>query len=63
MLASCGLATIHFNVPEDAPYIAGGVLGSVMVDLSLPLLASLGSTLLLFAMFLFGLTIWPQSPG
>ncbi|MEC7126196.1 MAG: DNA translocase FtsK 4TM domain-containing protein, partial [Pseudomonadota bacterium] len=57
MLASCGLATIHFNVPEDAPYIAGGVLGSVMVDLSLPLLASLGSTLLLFAMFLFGLTI------
>mgnify|MGYP001969997256 CR=1 FL=1 len=57
MLASCGLATIHFSVPEDIPYIAGGVLGSVVVDLSLPLLASLGSTLLLFAMFLFGLTI------
>ena len=57
MLASCGLATIHFNVPKDAPYIAGGVLGSVVVDLSLPLLASLGSTLLLLAMFLFGLTI------
>ena len=57
MLASCGLATIHFSVPEDVPYIAGGVLGSVVVDLSLPLLASLGSTLLLFAMFLFGLTI------
>ena len=57
MLASCGLATIHFSVPEDVPYIAGGVLGSVVVDLSLPLLASLGSTLLLFAMLLFGLTI------
>ena len=57
ILASCGLATIHFNVPEDVPYIAGGVLGSVVVDLSLPLFASLGSTLLLFAIFLFGLTI------
>jgi S-DNA-T family DNA segregation ATPase FtsK/SpoIIIE len=32
-------------------------LGSVVVDLSLPLFASLGSTLLLFAIFLFGLTI------
>lgn len=57
MLASCGLATIHFNVVDDVPYIAGGVLGSVVVDLSLPLFASLGSTLLLFAIFLFGLTI------
>ena len=57
ILASCGLATIHFEVSEDVPYIAGGVLGSVVVDLSLPLFASLGSTLLLFAIFLFGLTI------
>jgi S-DNA-T family DNA segregation ATPase FtsK/SpoIIIE len=57
MLASCALATIHFEVPGDVPYIAGGVLGSVVVDLSLPLFASLGSTLLLFAIFLFGLTI------
>ena len=57
ILASCGLATIHFEVPGGVPYIAGGVLGSVVVDLSLPLFASLGSTLLLFAIFLFGLTI------
>ena len=57
MLASCALATIHFEVPGDVPYIAGGVLGSVVVDLSLPLFARLGSTLLLFAIFLFGLTI------
>jgi S-DNA-T family DNA segregation ATPase FtsK/SpoIIIE len=57
MLASCALVTIHFEVPGDVPYIAGGVLGSVVVDLSLPLFASLGSTLLLFAIFLFGLTI------
>ncbi|MGB1747991.1 MAG: DNA translocase FtsK [Pseudohongiellaceae bacterium] len=57
ILASCGLATIHFEVPGDVPYIAGGILGSVVVDLSLPLFASLGSTLLLFAIFLFGLTI------
>ena len=52
ILASCGLATIHFEVSEDVPFIAGGVLGSVVVDLSLPLFASLGSTLLLFAIFL-----------
>ena len=39
------------------PTLPGGVLGSVVVDLSLPLFASLGSTLLLFAIFLFGLTI------
>jgi S-DNA-T family DNA segregation ATPase FtsK/SpoIIIE len=57
ILASCALATIHFEVPGDVPYIAGGVLGSVVFDLSLPLFASLGSTLLLFAIFLFGLTI------
>ena len=27
ILASCALATIHFEVPGDVPYIDGGVLG------------------------------------
>ncbi len=57
MLSACGLATLHFSVSEGTPYIAGGVLGSIVVDLGVPLLASLGSTLLFFAIFLFGLTI------
>lgn len=57
MLAACGLATMHFEIPEGAPYIAGGVIGSIVVDLTVPMLATLGSTLLLLAIFLFGLTI------
>ncbi len=57
LLAACGLATLHFEVASDAPYIAGGVLGSIVVDLTVPLLATLGSTLLFLAIFLFGLTI------
>lgn len=57
MLSACGLATLHFSVSEGNPYIAGGVLGSIAVDLGVPLLASLGSTLFFFAVFLFGLTI------
>lgn len=57
MIAACALATLHFEVAQDAPYIAGGVLGSIVVDISVPMLASLGSTLLYLAIFLFGLTI------
>lgn len=57
MIAASGLATLHFEIEEGIPYMAGGVLGSLVVDLSLPVLATLGSTLLLFALFLFGLTL------
>ena len=57
MISAAGLATLHFEIPAQAPYMAGGVVGSLVVDLSLPVLATLGSTLLLFAIFLFGLTI------
>ncbi len=37
--------------------MAGGMLGALVVDLSTPVLAVLGTTLVLFATFLFGLTI------
>ncbi|MCY4358079.1 MAG: DNA translocase FtsK 4TM domain-containing protein [Gammaproteobacteria bacterium] len=57
VLSASGLATLHFEIPDGTNYIAGGVLGSIIVDLLVPLLASLGSTLLLLAVFLFGLTI------
>lgn len=57
MISACGLATLHFTIPEGVTYLAGGVVGSLVVDLLLPLLAMLGSTLLLLAIFLFALTI------
>ena len=57
MVSACGLATLHFEIAEGIPYMAGGVIGSLVVDLSLPVLAVLGTTLLLLAIFLFGLTI------
>ena len=56
VISACGLATLHFHIAEVLPS-AGGVIGSLVVDLSIPVLATLGSTLLLLAVFLFGLTI------
>lgn len=56
-VSACGLATLHFEIPESIPYLAGGFVGSLVADLSVPVLAVLGSTLLFLATFLFGLTI------
>lgn len=57
IISACGLATLHFVVDGQLPYLAGGVVGSLVVDLLVPVLATLGSTLLFLAIFLFGLTI------
>jgi len=57
LVSACGLATLHFTVAAKIPYLAGGVVGSLVVDLFVPVLATLGSTLLFLAVFLFGLTI------
>jgi S-DNA-T family DNA segregation ATPase FtsK/SpoIIIE len=57
MISACGLATLHFEIPAQVTYLAGGVVGSLVVDLFVPVLAVLGSTLVLLASFLFGLTI------
>ena len=56
-LSACGLLTLHYEVPDGSRLIAGGIIGSKIVNVTLPLLASLGSTLLLLAAFLFGLTV------
>lgn len=56
VISACGLATLHFEIAEELPS-AGGVIGSLVADLCTPVLATLGSTLLLLAIFLFGLTI------
>ena len=57
IVSACGLATLHFAVAQHLPYLAGGVVGSLVVDLFVPVLATLGSNLLFLAVFLFGLTI------
>lgn len=56
VVSACGLSTLHFGIGTELPS-AGGVIGSLVADLSLPVLATLGSTLVLFAAFLFGLTV------
>jgi len=55
----CALATLHFQMSSGASGLAGagGLTGALMVDLTLPVLAVFGSTLLYIAIFLFGLTI------
>jgi len=57
ILASCGLSTLHFSIADSVPYMAGGVSGALIVDMTVPVFAMLGSTLLFVAIFLFGLTI------
>jgi len=56
-IGACTLATLHFKMPADYPWPAGGLIGAAMVDVSLPVLAKLGTTLVFLALFLFGLTV------
>ena len=56
LLSACGLAALHVKVAGALPS-AGGILGTLVLDLTVPVLANLGATLLLIALFLFGLTV------
>ena len=56
-VGSCTLATLHFAMPADSTWPAGGLIGSAMADFSMPVLALLGSTLFYMAIFLFGVTV------
>ncbi len=57
LVASCGLATLHFRQP-DLPQSAGGALGQ-MLEASLgAALGDLGSTLLLLALWLASVSIF-----
>ena len=56
-VGACALATMHFAIGGDVPWLAGGVIGSMMVNVTVPVFAVVGSTLLYFAIFLLGLTI------
>ncbi|MCP5346192.1 MAG: DNA translocase FtsK 4TM domain-containing protein [Pseudomonadales bacterium] len=57
ILSTCGLATLHMATGAPESFSAGGIIGSLVADLSVPVFAILGATLLLIAVFLFGLTI------
>ena len=57
LFSACGLSAIHFEVSDEMPYLSGGVVGSLLVEASIPALAVLGSTLFFFALFLFALTV------
>jgi len=57
LAAGCGLATLHFR-PGPLPLDAGGVLGNLVGGGLADLLSPLGSTLLLLALFLAGLTLF-----
>ena len=56
-VGACSLATMHFEIAEGITWHAGGVIGSLMVDVTVPSFAVVGSTILYFAIFLLGLTI------
>ncbi len=56
-IGACALATMHFEIDPSLPWLAGGVVGSMMVDVTVPVFAVIGSTLLYFAIFLLGLTL------
>lgn len=57
VIGACTLATLHFTIPHDSTWPAGGLIGSAMADASVPVLAVFGSTLVYLSVFLFGLTV------
>ena len=56
-VGACSLATMHFEIADGITWHAGGVIGSLMVDVTVPSFAVVGSTILYFAIFMLGLTI------
>lgn len=57
MLAGTALAAMHFYTPGiEYQYGSGGILGSEVMGLLVPVFSYVGATLFLLALFLFGLT-------
>jgi len=55
--AGTGLSAMHFyTFGLDYQYGSGGIVGSEIADLLIPVFSYVGTTLILLAMFLFGLT-------
>ncbi|MFI8382524.1 DNA translocase FtsK [Pseudomonas sp. NPDC079086] len=58
VLSGAALAYIHFQASSSMPASAGGALGESLGQLAITALNVQGSTLLLIALFLFGLTVF-----
>ncbi|MDF3196317.1 DNA translocase FtsK [Pseudomonas sp. 1928-m] len=58
VLSGAALAYIHFDANSSMPASAGGALGESLGQLAINALNVQGSTLLLIALFLFGLTVF-----
>ena len=58
VLSGAALAYIHFDASTSMPASAGGALGESLGHLAINALNIQGSTLLLIALFLFGLTVF-----
>lgn len=57
LVSAAGLASLHLEPSSALPYEAGGITGSLLVDWSVPALAVFGSSLLMLALLLIGLTL------
>jgi S-DNA-T family DNA segregation ATPase FtsK/SpoIIIE len=59
MVAGTGIASLHYSGGESVlPYSNGGLLGGAIATLVSDIFSYIGGTLLLLALFLFGLTIF-----
>ncbi len=59
VMGGCGLENLHFNHwAADEPFVAGGIMGHWLNGSLVNLFGQIGSTLLLLAMFLTGVTIF-----
>ncbi len=59
VMGGCGLENLHFNYwASSQPFLAGGILGDWLNGSLVSLFGQLGSTLLMVAMFLTGITVF-----
>ena len=59
MISATSLANIQYaQLPTDYPIGIGGMLGSKIGDAAIAAFSYTGSTLILLALFLFGLTVF-----
>lgn len=59
VMGGCGLENLHFNHwASDEPFVAGGILGDWLNGSLVNLIGYVGSTLLMVALFLTGITIF-----
>lgn len=59
VMGGCGLENLHFNHwATDQPFVAGGILGDWLNGSLVSMFGQVGSTLLMVALFLTGVTIF-----